>query len=475
MYDDHYGLNGRPFQLTPDPAFWFDTATHRKAMAYLGYGLSQGEGFIVITGEPGTGKTTLLGHLMATIDIERLNVIRIVTTQIDADDLLRMVAGGLGVDHTGLTKAQLLDAIERGLHAVARTGKRTLLVIDEAQSLPVASIEELRMLSNFQAGGYALLQIFLLGQPEFRAKLHGSDRLEQLRQRVIAMHHLEPMEVEEVRPYLEHRLGVVGWSGRPSFSQGAVVLIHQWSGGIPRRVNQLAGRVLLFGAIEGIERFEPEHVAQVIDDLDGDGLGGVLRDAAPRTAAVAPIVPAPEPVVIEPEPVAVDPEPVAHTPEPEPEPLPPEPQAIEPEIAAPEPVPATIDVDPLPMTPPPPPMPPRPLHLSIVSTPVWEAPTLLDRDAEDHDALPDVRDQWYDGDPVPDAAEPVAATPQPEAEPAPQPVDHDDSAALRERVAMLEARVEEQEAALRRVLTLLVDWVEGDERRPDLGSMRAAG
>ena len=384
MYDNHYGLTGRPFQLTPDPAFWFDTATHRKAMAYLGYGLSQGEGFIVITGDPGTGKTTLLGHLMQTIDPERLNVIRIVTTQIDADDLLRLVAAGLDVDHHGLTKAQLLEGIERGLHNVARSGRRTLLVIDEAQSLPVGSIEELRMLSNFQAGGYALLQIFLLGQPEFRQRLHGSDRLEQLRQRVIAMHHLDPMGVEEVGPYLEHRLGVVGWTGSPSFSMDALAALHRWSGGVPRRLNQLASRVLLYGAIEQIERFGSLDVEQVIEDLDGDGMG-----------ATAPAV------------QRVEAAPVAE--------------------ATP-----VVDADPLPMTPPPPPMPPRPIHLSVV-------------------------DAARRGAPAADA-----------------PVDTADRDALVARIAALEDRLEEQDAALRRVLTLLVDWVEGEQRRPDLSSIRAA-
>ncbi|WP_242415473.1 ExeA family protein [Sphingomonas panni] len=385
MYDNHYGLTGRPFQLTPDPAFWFDTATHRKAMAYLGYGLSQGEGFIVITGDPGTGKTTLLGHLMQTIDPERLNVIRIVTTQIDADDLLRLVAAGLDVDHHGLTKAQLLEGIERGLHNVARSGRRTLLVIDEAQSLPVGSIEELRMLSNFQAGGYALLQIFLLGQPEFRQRLHGSDRLEQLRQRVIAMHHLDPMGVEEVGPYLEHRLGVVGWTGSPSFSMDALAALHRWSGGVPRRLNQLASRVLLYGAIEQIERFGSLDVEQVIEDLDGDGMGATAP-AADRVEA-APVAEA--------------------TP--------------------------VVDADPLPMTPPPPPMPPRPIHLSVV-------------------------DAARRGAPAADA-----------------PVDTADRDALVARIAALEDRLEEQDAALRRVLTLLVDWVEGEQRRPDLSSIRAAG
>ncbi|MDJ0277873.1 AAA family ATPase [Sphingomonas sp. 2R-10] len=391
MYDDHYGLTGRPFQLTPDPAFWFDTATHRKAMAYLGYGLSQGEGFIVITGDPGTGKTTLLGHLMQTIDAERLNVIRIVTTQIEADDLLRLVAAGLDVDHHGLTKAQLLGEIERGLHNVARAGRRTLLVIDEAQSLPVGSIEELRMLSNFQAGGYALLQIFLLGQPEFRQRLYGSDRLEQLRQRVIAMHHLDPMGLEEVGPYLEHRLGVVGWTGSPSFGHESLAALHHWSGGIPRRLNQLASRVLLYGAIEGIDRFGALDVEQVIADLDGDGLGTTAPEAAPVMRAVAPVAEA--------------------TP--------------------------VVDADPLPMTPPPPPMPPRPIHLSVVEPDNWS---------------------------VPAGTEPVVA-----------PVGDGDTAALTARIAALEERLEEQDAALRRVLTLLVDWVEGDQRRPDLTSMRHAG
>lgn len=269
MYDNHYGLSGRPFQLTPDPAFWFDTATHRKAMAYLGYGLSQAEGFVVITGDPGAGKTTLVGHLMGRIDRERLHVVKLVTTQIDAHDLLHLVAEGLGADTRGLAKAQVLSAVEKGLHAVARTGKRTLLIVDEAQALPMQSVEELRMLSNFQAGGHALLQIFLLGQPEFRARL-ADPSLEQLRQRVIAMHHLEPMGVEELGPYIAHRLSVVGWTGRPDFTDEALAAMHRWSAGSPRKVNQLAGRVMLFGAIENIDSFTADDVEAVIADLDDD-------------------------------------------------------------------------------------------------------------------------------------------------------------------------------------------------------------
>jgi putative secretion ATPase (PEP-CTERM system associated) len=270
MYEDHYGLTGRPFALTPDPRFWYETATHRKAMAYLGFGLTQGEGFIVITGEIGSGKTTLVGHLMATIDRERQHVIQIVSTQIEGDDLLRLVATGLGIAAVGLTKAQLLESIQSGLETVARQGRRTLLIVDEAQALPVSALEELRMLSNFQAGGLALMQIFLLGQPEFRDRLHGSDALEQLRQRVIAVHHLQPMEVEEVEPYMIHRLSLVGWQGRPDFTGDALDALYQGSGGVPRILNQLAARVLLYGAIEGLELIDGDIVRAVIDDMKGD-------------------------------------------------------------------------------------------------------------------------------------------------------------------------------------------------------------
>ncbi|WP_294253460.1 AAA family ATPase [uncultured Sphingomonas sp.] len=287
MMDDHYGLRGRPFQLTPDPRFWFDTATHGKAMAYLGYGLSQGEGFVVITGDPGAGKTTLLGHLLAELDGERLNVIKIVSTHLRADDMLRLVAQGLGLPGDDLSKAALLLAIERGLHEVARAGRRTLLVVDEAQALPGESLDELRMLSNFQAGGYPLLQIFLLGQPEFRLVLQ-QPAFEQLRQRVIAMHHLAPMEVEEVEAYLMHRLMLVGWSGRPRFTADALAAMHRWSGGIPRRLNQLASRVLMYGAVEQIENFGAPDVAAVIEDIEQED---VIEPAAEPTGESAPLRP----------------------------------------------------------------------------------------------------------------------------------------------------------------------------------------
>ena len=388
MYDDHYGLSGRPFQLTPDPRFWFDTATHRKAMAYLGYGLSQGEGFIVITGDVGAGKTTLVGHLMATVDRERLHVIKIVSTQIEAEDLLRMVAGGLEVESGGMTKAQLLVAIERALHAMARSGRRTLLIVDEAQALPVSALEELRMLSNFQAGGHALLQIFLLGQPEFRERLHGSERLEQLRQRVIAMHHLDPMGPEEVEPYMLHRLSVVGWQGRPRFTPDAFSALYNGSDGIPRRLNQLAGRVLLFGAIEQLDTIDARAVAAVIADIAGDS--PVLKPAPQGRAMDAE--PAPMPI-----------------------------SGAAAATHEPRPIRAIRD------------------EIDYVGA---------DRGSPDRTI--------FDGAGSDKGAGDMASDPR-----------------LAARIAALEARIDDQDAAMRRVLTLLVDWVEGDQR-PDLATIRAA-
>ena len=430
MYDDHYGLTGRPFQLTPDPKFWFETATHRKAMAYLGYGLAQGEGFIVITGDIGAGKTTLVGHLVDTLDENALNIIRIVSTAIEADDLLRVVATQFGTDPANLSKAQLLTVIERGLHAVARTGRRTLLIVDEAQALPVSALEELRMLSNFQAGGHALVQIVLLGQPEFRDRLHGSDRLEQLRQRVIAIHHLDPMEEHEVADYIAHRLSVVGWRGRPDFAEDAFDALFRGSEGVPRRLNLLAGRVMLHAAIENLTLIDARTVRQVLRDLHAD-LPSMALASPPPVAEVEPEpVPEPAPVRAVETPAPVEPEPIVV----------PEPEAVaEPE---PEPVAAPVAAEPVVA---------EPARRSFVpQTSRW---LVIETDPVEAEEFP--------------AA--VAPPPVAVAEPAPEPVAPLVTVApptppqADDRLASLESRIEEQDAALRRVLTLLVDWVETDK------------
>ena len=270
MYDQYYELTGRPFQLTPDPRFYFESGTHRKALSYLGYGLAQGEGFIVITGEIGAGKTTLVRHLMETVDPGRLTAATIVTTQVEGKDLLHMVAESFGIAATGREKSDTLHAIEQFLHEEARHGRRCLLVVDEAQNLPTGTLEELRMLSNFQLGDQALLQIFLLGQPEFRDQLRDAPGLEQLRQRVIATHHLEAMQPEEMEPYIVHRLSKVGWTGRPDFTVAAIEALYAASGGVPRKLNMLMTRVLLMGAVEHVDRIDGDLIEDVLADMNGD-------------------------------------------------------------------------------------------------------------------------------------------------------------------------------------------------------------
>ena len=289
MFDNFYGFHGRPFQLTPDPAFFFESLTHRKALSYLGYGLAQGEGFIVITGEVGAGKSTLVAHLMATIDRQRLTAAQIVTSKLDGAELVQIVAQAFGLPAGAHDKVAALGAIEAFLHEEARAGRRCLLVVDESQNLSVGALEELRMLSNFQLGNHPLLQILLLGQPEFRSNLQGHPQLEQLRQRVIAAHHLEAMEPGEVEPYVLHRLKLVGWNGNPAFEPRVFTEHHTATAGVPRRINQIVNRMLILGAVEQRTRIDGVMLAQVLSELTADG---GLQLAAPVESGEAALAPA---------------------------------------------------------------------------------------------------------------------------------------------------------------------------------------
>lgn len=291
MYDEFYGLTGRPFQLTPDPRFYFESGTHRKALSYLGYGLAQGEGFIVITGEVGAGKSTLAAHLMATVDRQRLTAAQIVTSALDGEELIHVAARAFGLEVAGHDKATALAQIEAFLHHEAREGRRCLLVVDESQNLSVEALEELRMLSNFQLGAHPLLQILLLGQPEFRTLIQTSPELEQLRQRVIASHHLDAMEPAEVGSYVEHRLALVGWQGRPQFDARVYADLAKASGGVPRRINQIVNRLMLMGAVEQRDHIDAAMLQAVLADLAGDGAFGKPQvSVAPAPLADVPQV-----------------------------------------------------------------------------------------------------------------------------------------------------------------------------------------
>lgn len=287
MYTDHYKLTGQPFKLTPDARFFFGSRPHKKAMAYLTYGLSQGEGFIVITGDIGTGKSTLIDYLFSQLDTGKFIAIKVVTTHLEADDFLRVVASGLGIDHEGADKATLLKNIESFLVGCVREGRRVLLVVDEVQNLPRHSLEELRMLSNFQLGEHPLLQIYLVGQPQFRRTL-ADPELEQLRQRVIASHHLDPLDASQTREYIEHRLHMVGWQGDPGITDQAFAVIYQKTDGVPRRINLLCERLLLFGSLEDKHDIDREIVEEVARDLVQEDLRTQADEPGKFAATAAP-------------------------------------------------------------------------------------------------------------------------------------------------------------------------------------------
>ena len=265
MYEAFYHLQAKPFQLSADPRFFYSSKGHRRAMAYLVYGAHQGEGFIVITGEIGAGKTMLATTLAHNVASRNLVLAQVVSTNLEADDMVRMVAASFGLPQEN-SKSVLLNAVEQFLLACHRQGKRALLVVDEAQNLPARSVEELRMLSNFVSADKPLLQTFLLGQPEFRKTLQ-SPAMEQLRQRVIASCHLGPMDGAETEAYIVHRLQTVGWREDPSFSREAFAAIHQHTGGIPRKINILCDRLLLMGRLDEKHAITVNEVADVVNEL----------------------------------------------------------------------------------------------------------------------------------------------------------------------------------------------------------------
>jgi general secretion pathway protein A len=267
MYEAFYGLKTKPFQLNPDPSFYFASKQHRRAKAYLEYGVSRNEGFIVITGEIGAGKTMVLRSLIEGLVGSNVVTGHLVTTQLGAEDTLRMVGAAFGFRVKDVPKSELLITLEAFLISQTSKGKRCLLVVDEAQNLTPRAVEELRMLSNFQFGNQALLQSFLVGQPEFREILQRPE-MEQFRQRVAATCHIGPLDADETRGYIEHRLKCAGSTGKPGFDADAFVGIHAATQGIPRRVNAVCDRLLLSGFLSGKTHLTAADVAEVVAEFD---------------------------------------------------------------------------------------------------------------------------------------------------------------------------------------------------------------
>jgi len=267
VFEKFYGLGGPPFLLTPDPRFFFSSSNHRRAITHLVYGLDQREGFIVITGEVGAGKTMLVEQLWLQLNRNAYAVSKVVTTQLSGDDLLRLVMDGFGLSVVqGTDKSLLLRRFEAMVRDQRAAGRRCVLVVDEVQNLSFAALEELRMLSNITVDGNASLQTILLGQPQFRPILASRDA-EQLRQRVLASYHLGPLSDTETRLYIEHRMKTAGWTGNPRFEEAAFAAVYRHTGGTPRRINTLCSRVLQFGALDQQTTITGEMVDEVADEM----------------------------------------------------------------------------------------------------------------------------------------------------------------------------------------------------------------
>lgn len=270
MYEEFYQLQTDPFRLSPDSSFCFEHPSYTKARNHLLYGLMRDEGLVVVTGEPGTGKTTLIQDLLSDIGEENIAVAKLTSTQIGPHDLLRMVAFHFGINAEGLDKASVLMRLEEYFTKEYQRNRRALIMVDEAQDLSIESLEELRLLTNYR-DSQPLVQIFLLGQEQLREKIRGP-HMEQLRQRIVAASHFLPLDRDETRAYIEHRLKVSGWQNDPQISQATFVLVHHYSRGIPRRINLICSRLLLHGAVEEKHLLKAEDVRGVIEEMPGEML-----------------------------------------------------------------------------------------------------------------------------------------------------------------------------------------------------------
>lgn len=269
VYKSCYKLKGQPFRLSPDYRFSFSHRTYDEAKAYLKYATTEGEGFVVITGAPGTGKTTLIGALLAELDKTRVKVATLANEQLDSRELVERVneAFGLPADNGVASLPKLMRFLNRN----SDEGGRAILIVDEAQSLSNEALEELRLLSNIQNYDGLLLQVFLLGQDPLMEMIRAPG-MEQLQQRLIAASHLEPLKLKETVAYVEHRLHKVGWQNDPSFSEESMNLIHKFSGGVPRRINLICHRLFIRGGLEEKHELHGEDALHVIVELHKEGL-----------------------------------------------------------------------------------------------------------------------------------------------------------------------------------------------------------
>jgi general secretion pathway protein A len=314
MYERYFHLRERPFALSPDPDYLYPSRVHQEALSYLRYGIEGHAGFVVITGEIGSGKTTMLQSLLGRLD-RNTTVARLVNTMLDARELLEAILLDFGIDPTGLSKPVLLHRLGQFLVQQRQSSRLTLLVIDEAQNLSLPALEEIRMLSNFETEKSKLIQIILIGQPELRDKL-ALPQLEQLRQRITVSYHLQPLDAAETHNYINHRLRRAAVGAPLQFRREVTDVIHSRSRGVPRIINVIADATLLFAY--GVDRrdIDVSIAREALEELDATGVlasyhaegghpeaappaPGAARAEAPKAQAPAQAHPQPDPRLIE--------------------------------------------------------------------------------------------------------------------------------------------------------------------------------
>lgn len=271
MYNKFYGFSSDPFRLSPAGRPCFEHAKYKLAKSYVLYALSKREGVLLLTGLPGTGKSSLVAEYARGADESDLLLAGIAFGRLGADDLLRTIALRFGVEGEGISKSALLDRLEKRFRTLHEQGRHAVLIVDEAQGLDVDSLEEIRHLTNLQAADEPLMQVFLVGQPAL-LELIRSPGLEQLHQRVVAACRLEPLKKEEVGGYVEHCLSESGWTGSPSLDAGIYPILHRESLGIPRRINLICSRLLLHGMVRKLQELGEPELNAVLKDLRAEGL-----------------------------------------------------------------------------------------------------------------------------------------------------------------------------------------------------------
>jgi len=266
MYQKHFGLTGRPFSIAPDPRFLYMSRQHREALAHLLYGVGEGGGFVQLTGEVGTGKTTICRCLLEQLP-EHVDMALILNPRVNAQELLASLCDELHITYARDTTSikALTDVLSAYLLDSHARGRRTVLMIDEAQNLSADALEQVRLLTNLETTREKLLQIILVGQPELRSLL-ARDELRQLSQRITARYHLEPISREETAAYIRHRLQVCG-AGEPIFTDSAIDLVHRLSAGVPRLINVLCDRAMLGAFVEGKRRIEVPIVRKAAGEV----------------------------------------------------------------------------------------------------------------------------------------------------------------------------------------------------------------